>query len=253
MWWYSGRNNILTGPLRPGLSNRIANNGGWMLVFVSTFRGNWISLRYRHHLGEEPSHINFLKDISMNEYEKIEKGFKDYDNWRYLRYVKPLHANAYVYLENKYVANTELDDSYLMVLLGNYYLIEIPMTIVEYLSKDFPKNEPMLVNHNLPSYCHECCGAGKFDWVSDITGPSYFHSRYEFVRDKRMVLLYRKSNGEFSKTNMWAPTKINAGERICDSCLGTGINLDVDNLYPEAQQPRTLRSRLIECDIRHFI
>ena len=191
----------------------------------------------------------------MNEYALIEKGFKDYNNWRYLKYVKPSYANTHVYnIKNQCVVDSQLNDNYLMILLGNYYLIELPMTIVEYLNKDFPKIEPMLVNHNLPSYCYKCCGAGKFDWVSDITGPSYFHSRYEFVRDKCVVLLYRKSNGKFSKSNMWAPTEVNVGERICDSCLGTGINLDIDNLYPEKQQPQhTLKSRLVEYDIRHFI
>jgi len=187
----------------------------------------------------------------MDDYWKISKGFKDYDNWRYLKYVKPLYMNISVDEQ----VNHQIIDKYLMVLLGNYYLIKFPtMSIIEYLNVDFPRGVGLIDNRNIPpTYCQKCCGAGKFDWVSDITGPCHIYSKYEFVKDKHVVLLYRKSNGEFSKSNIWAPTEVDIGERICDDCLGTGIDLINTNPYFHEQPLKDLRSRLVLCDIRHFI
>ena len=185
----------------------------------------------------------------MNVYREIEKGFNEYDNWRYLKSVEAISTSVY----NELINSQILIGKKLTVLLGNYCLLSFPqLTIMEYLNTDFPKAEVAIVSQEAhhPPCCRSCCGAGKFDWVSSITGPSPPKSRFEFVRDKRIVLIHRKNNGEFSNGHMWAPTEVNEGERICDDCLGTGICLSECD-YIDYDSPS--KDSLVPCDIRYFI
>lgn len=133
----------------------------------------------------------------MNTYSRIAKGFTEYDNWRYMKneILRPLIH----YTDTRTVVRRRL-----LVLLGNYYLVSLPnMTILKYINSNEDKG-PMTVSHGRhPEYCEECYGAGKFDWISNVTGPNHIHSRYEFIRDKNYVLLYHKPNGEISKNNIW--------------------------------------------------
>lgn len=185
----------------------------------------------------------------MNVHKKIKDGFREYDNWRYLENVKGVYTDTLGGMINRH----KLLDRRLMALLGTYYAVTFPnLDIMEFLNTNFPKGRLMMEDGiNEPSYCKRCCGAGKFDWVSDITGPSHLHSRYEFIRDKRVVLLYLKSNGDLSTNKIWAPTEVHTGERICDGCLGTGINLEWQGFM--SYRDMNLRKSLTLYDIRHFL
>ena len=185
----------------------------------------------------------------MNIHKKIEDEFREYDNWRYLKNIKDLYTNTFGGMIDRH----KLLNKRLTVLLGTYYTITFPdLDIIEFLSTDFPKGR-LIVSESIIelSYCKKCCGAGKFDWVSDVTGPSHSHSRYEFIRDKRVVLLYHKPNGDLETNKIWAPTEVHTGERICDDCLGTGVNLEWQGFTTCGDM--TLRKSLVPCDIRHFL
>jgi hypothetical protein len=190
----------------------------------------------------------------MNIYKRVEKGFTEYENWRYLRNEKYVSANEFVDITKfQYPSNIEeLRCKNLTALLGNYYMVSFPnMNILNYINPNTDRRGIVLSTQDnpYPQYCPRCCGAGKFDWISSVTGPNHFDSRFEFTRDERVVLLYYKSNGKLSKNHIWASTEIYEGERICDSCLGTGINFEV-SYY---QFPPDLKKRLVLYDIRHLL
>lgn len=186
----------------------------------------------------------------MNTYKLIEQGFKEYENWRYLKNVRAVFTTI---TENRAVRH-ERTKRKMYALLGNYYAVTFPeLTILEFLSTSFPKVKVMVgKDFPHPTFCKGCYGAGKFDWISNITGPSYVSSKFEFIRDKRVVLLYRKPNGDLETNHIWAPTEVGLDERICDSCLGTGINLKYND-YLSDYSIKDLRYNLIACDIRYFI
>jgi len=191
----------------------------------------------------------------MNTYKKVEKGFKEYDNWRYLSIKPELRTKEF---RESGLKGHVLTDEKLVVLLGNYFYVGIPkMTISKFLNTDFSDELMITPEGPYPSYCKSCCGAGKFDWVTDITKPNPFTSRFEFIRDKSIVLLHRKKNGQFLNDALWAPTEVNEGERICDDCLGTGITLAKHTMgnmdrYGDCDAHPS-RYSLVPCDIRYFL
>ena len=174
----------------------------------------------------------------MNMYTHIEKGFTDYDNWRYMENDRTDYTGG------------QIDERRLLVLLGNYYLVSFPyITILKYINlAEERKGVVMAAEGRYPEYCKRCYGAGKFDWVSNITGPNHLQSRYEFIRDKSVVLLYHKPNGEISKNHVWAPTEVCEGEHICDYCLGTGIDLGARYCFQSE-----LKKSLVLYDIRYLL
>jgi hypothetical protein len=186
----------------------------------------------------------------MNPYKAIEKGFTEYDNWRYLRNEKVKSMKELDDITKPTMLKIEYTN--LTALLGNYYTISFPnMNIIKYINSNLNRKGIALSTQDSyhPEYCRKCLGAGKFDWISSITGPNHFNSRYEFKRDKREVLLYHKPNGKISKNHIWAFTEVYDGERICDECLGTGINLQISRY----QFPLELRKSLVSYDIRYLL
>ncbi len=183
----------------------------------------------------------------MNIHKCVEKGFVEYDNWRYLKNERLISPRDYT---GGQIDMYKMTGKRILVLLGSYYLVSFSnMHILEYINSDSELRGISLIEKGrLPEYCKRCCGAGKFDWISNITGPNYFHSRYEFIRDKRVVLLYHKPNGKLSKNHVWAPTEVYEGELICDACLGTGI--DFDNSYRVQSE---LKKGLVLYDIRYLL
>jgi len=186
----------------------------------------------------------------MNVYEEVQKGLTEYDNWRYLKNVKATYTNSFEGLASRH----KLNDNSLFVLLGNYYTGRFPkLNIIEFLNMNPSPSSGMILGKSTGDeyifpYCTSCCGAGKFDWVSRATCGSPFFSRYEFKRDKSVVLLYHEPDGGFSEDIMWAPTEIQSGEYICDDCLGTGV--DLSGRYNECDASK---KNLVLVDIRHFI
>lgn len=185
----------------------------------------------------------------MNVHKQVEKGFTEYDNWRYLKNERRTPPMSYTGGQIDLYKDGE---KRLVALLGNYYNVSFPnMTILKYINLDNEWRKGIVVlaaAGRYPEYCKRCYGAGKFDWISNATGPNHFESRYEFVRDKSVVLLYHKPNGEISKNHVWAPTEVYEGERECDYCLGTGIDFDVSYQF---ESP--LKKSLILYDIRHLL
>jgi len=184
----------------------------------------------------------------MNVYKEIEEGFTAYDNWRYLKSIPGVYDHLYNY-HGSY--DSVLESARRVVsLLGNYFLINFPnITIIEYLNNNNSILGEVINEEQLyPASCKKCYGAGKFDWISNIVGQTPSKSKYEFIRNKRVVLLYRKDNGIFLDNFMFAPTEINDSERICEDCLGTGICFEDINIdgYP------ILKNNLIPYDIRYF-
>jgi len=191
----------------------------------------------------------------MNKYETFEKGFTEYDNWRYLKneQVKSMKELYDVTIHHE-PAMLKIEYKNLTALLGSYYMISFPnMSIIKYINPNADRRGVVVTTQNnpYPEYCRKCLGAGKFDWVSNITGPSHFNSRFEFKRDESVVLLYHKPNGKISENHIWAPTEVYEGERMCDECLGTGINFEVNN--SNYQFPLELKKSLVLYDIRYLL
>jgi len=190
----------------------------------------------------------------MNPYEAVKDGFTEYDNWRYLKneQVKSMEELYDITTIDYEASMLKIEYKNLTALLGNYYMVLFPnMNIIEYINFDTDDRRGIISStqdNPYPEYCRKCFGAGKFDWVSNITGSNRFNSRFEFKRDESVVLLYHKDNGEISKNHIWAPTEVYEGERICDDCLGTGINFESG--YPFLLD---MKKSLVLYDIRHLL
>jgi len=90
------------------------------------------------------------------------------------------------------------------------------------------------------SHCPICNGAGKFDWISRITGPrSFDKTKRSYVRDKSKIITFKNAN--FLKHYIFAPTKVFKGERICKGCMGTGIYINITDV-----------KELISCNINNI-
>jgi len=163
----------------------------------------------------------------MTDYGWIKSAYK-YTNWRFIGQSNVVDHSIVINSMQRYKKG-------LWVLLDNYTrsCFIYGMTIKEFLEinkhRKYPIGNDYCWHSARTTYCQNCNGAGKFDWISRITGPQPFDKiRYKYVRDESKFLTFQRN--DLLKSYIFAPTKIFRGERMCEKCMGTGIHIHKDSL-----------------------
>ena len=164
----------------------------------------------------------------MNNYEHIKDYYK-YTNWRYVGTTRSTF-NHY-----KDYGTFGFTKKGIWVVLDNYRhsCFIYGMDVREFLQISENGNYHSFIDHYWDTchvaYCKSCNGAGKIDWISNITGPQPFEKiRHKYVRDKSKILKFQ--NDDFLRGYIFAPTKLFKSERICKNCMGSGIHIDPKNI-----------------------
>jgi len=99
------------------------------------------------------------------------------------------------------------------------------------------------------TYCYECKGVGKFDWIQQ-TAPAralqWGEAPKHFTRDERFYYVHPN----FS-TYLFAKVKLEPGDSYCTFCRGFGIVLDAR--FKIFRGMIGLRTKLLEIEANNYV